>query len=731
MSTDTDDVPTANEYQPPSPEERGRSFATAAAIANGNDPPEIDDNRARELGRVIGNSPAAQRTLRGGGRRSVGKTHNGQRNIWETLGYPELGDVDAEYYLERYRRQDIARAIVTKPVESTWKGYPEIRAGGKREDDTQFEKDVQHLLDGETLERSLLHYCEWADRRQRIGEYGIIVLGLDDGRSLDQPVNEENISEPSDLQYLSPYSQAEVVDWELAELNSTERQPGLPLTYEIQPSTPNASDQDPEEDDEREVHYSRIIHLAEQPERSILKHTPPLEPVLNRLIDLEKVAGAAAEMYWTGADRKFFATAEGSMNDEDVERFDRQMWEMINGMRTTAAAENMDLEVIEGDSVDPSGIIDSLIKFIAASVGIPQRKLFGTERGELASTIDQETWISQIQERRRQFAEPVIIRNLIDRLQKVGCIEAPPEGEYTVKWPTLYESDQEEESTVHKKEMQAFKDAENAIALGAPRDLVYDRLGYDPQKTDVSGSGSTSGGSSSDSGAGSGSGSGSDTSEPDGATPASASSSADTPTNQTRDPIDRALDYEANLEDRAVSTEATDLERDKPTAEDLATHFGANANQYSEGDIVATPDGVGVVLATLEDDFEFPTGDDELSDVSASSDSPAYVVALAPGGSAPYRASSLESTSFDADDQPDPDGEALAEIVAENPDAFNYPEGWDRQSLIKYWSSIGGDWESCVTDLEDTDEFSEERAKRQCSSMKDELVGSERWRNRF
>lgn len=720
MSTESEDPPTVNEPTPPSPEERGRSFATAAALANGNDPPDIDDEQARELGRVIGNSPAAQRTLRGGPPRSIGKTHDGQRNIWETLGYPDLGEVDAEYYLERYRRQDIARAIVTKPVVTTWKGYPTIQAGGQHEDDTQFEKDVQHLLNGETLERNLLHYCEWADRRQRIGEYGIIVLGLDDGRPLDQPVDKSNLSEPSDLQYLSPYSQAEIVDWELAGLDSSDRQPGLPISYTIQPSTPNASEQGDEEDDKREIHHSRVIHLAEQPEKSVLKHTPPLEPVLNRLIDLEKVAGAAAEMYWTGADRKFFATAEGSMNEEDIQRFDEQMWEMINGMRTTAAAENMDLEVIEGDSVDPSGIIDSLIKFIAASVGIPQRKLFGTERGELASTIDQETWFSKIEERRRQFAEPVIIRNLLDRLEELGILEAPPDGEYKVKWPSLYESDQEEESTVHKREMTAFKEAENAIALGAPRDLVYKRLGYDPRKTDVTGT--ASGSSTSSTGDDSGS---------SGPTSSSSGSSADTTSAQTRDPIDRALDYEANLGEVACSESQS--ASDRPTADDIASHLGTqtNANRYSEGDVVATPSGVGVVIASLEDDFEFPTGDDELVDVSASSGSPAYVVALEAGGSAPYRASSLETTSFDTDETPDPDGEALAEIVDENLDAFDFPDGWDRQSLLEYWSSIGGDWDSCVTDLEDTDEFSEERAKKQCSAMKDELVGSRRWRRRF
>ena len=53
---------------------------------------------------------------------------------------------------------------------------------------------------------------------------------------------------------------------------------------------------------------------------------------------------------------------------------------------------------------------------------------------------------------------------------------------------------------------------------------------------------------------------------------------------------------------------------------------------YTEGNVVATPDGRGVVVAVLTDDFEFPQGDDDLTAVSTSSDQPAYVAALEQGG---------------------------------------------------------------------------------------------------
>lgn len=65
------------------------------------------------------------------------------------------------------------------------------------------------------------------------------------------------------------------------------------------------------------------------------------------------------------------------------------------------------------------------------------------------------------------------------------------------------------------------------------------------------------------------------------------------------------------------------------------------ATRYEEGDVVATPDGRGVVAAVLTEQFYFPQegGEDEYEQVSATSDQPAYVVGLESVGSAPYRAS--------------------------------------------------------------------------------------------
>lgn len=153
--------------------------------------------------------------------------------------------------------------------------------------------------------------------------------------------------------------------------------------------------------------------------------------------------------------------------------------------------------------------------------------------------------------------------------------------------------------------------------------------------------------------------------------------------------------------------------------------------RYDEGDEVVTPDGPGVVTAVVTDDFAFPQdGEDEYTDVSASDDQPAHVVGLEAVGSAVYRANALEATDLEDDSHPDVSGEALTDLVDEDVNGLDdLPDGWDRDSVLEYWSSIGGSWEECVDDLQE--EFEEERANQQCSAMKDEVLRTERWRNRF
>ncbi|UHQ95015.1 hypothetical protein [Haloterrigena alkaliphila] len=75
--------------------------------------------------------------------------------------------------------------------------------------------------------------------------------------------------------------------------------------------------------------------------------------------------------------------------------------------------------------------------------------------------------------------------------------------------------------------------------------------------------------------------------------------------------------------------------------------------------------------------------------VEAGDDRPAYVVGLGAVGSAVYRTSSLTSSDLEDDATESADGDRLTGVVDEDVNGLDdLSEGWDRDSVLEYWSSI-------------------------------------------
>lgn len=196
--------------------------------------------------------------------------------------------------------------------------------------------------------------------------------------------------------------------------------------------------------------------------------------------------------------------------------------------------------------------------------------------------------------------------------------------------------------------------------------------------------------------------------------------------------------HQTNLAAVAATVETTDLA------------------SWEEGDIVDYGDGsIGVITSKMTSDFTWPQHGDDDIEVEASSDDPKYVVARESGGSAVYSGDELSEGSLGGDDvnPDDVEGVELAGGYRHVPDplepfdrtdllnipgvddpevgfaAGNWPNGWDRTSLMKFWATVGGTWTSCQRRM--ADDFGEQGSKRFCAAAKDELLGTENWRNRF
>lgn len=191
------------------------------------------------------------------------------------------------------------------------------------------------------------------------------------------------------------------------------------------------------------IHYTRVLHIAEDRLGSRIYGTPRLEAPLNRLWDLEKTTGGGAEAAWLATWGGMLLTVGEDMSipDEDSEEakeMDRQMQKFFHRMQRYAVVKGVQVNNLGVQNVDIDKIYNTLKTDLAGSVGIPQRILFGSERGELASSQDMEEWNSLVETRRTNFAEPEVLFPFIDWCIGMGVLPAPSKKEYKAEWYPPY-----------------------------------------------------------------------------------------------------------------------------------------------------------------------------------------------------------------------------------------------------------------------------------------------------
>jgi hypothetical protein len=418
--------------------------------------------------------------------RHAGFSHNRQRDYYGVLGYDRTPVAD-DYYV-KYLRNDIARTIVDKPAEASWKERPLIiddaDEGGDDEDVTEFEEAVNRLF----TDHRLLHYLKRADKATGVGEYGLLLLGLRDGEKVDlsTPASEsdyrslldtDDATTDDDLAYIGTFTQASVTSMDINR-DPTNPRYGLPEQYQIQFESGDSHTTE-------FVHHTRVVHIAENLLENEIFGRPRLEPVLNRLEDLEKVLGGSAEMFWRGADRKLQLNYMGDGKPRDSDKLQTRSEELIHGMRNILPTSNTEVNEIGGEEVDPSGIVEQELKHIAGAVGIPLRMLTGSERGELASTQDRATFYERIASRREQFCEPKILRPTLDKLIRYGILPKPKGGGYTVEWTPLFELNELERAELMAQKAKALKDASpmgDPAQVATTSEIRSEIFGWSPER---------------------------------------------------------------------------------------------------------------------------------------------------------------------------------------------------------------------------------------------------------
>lgn len=385
--------------------------------------------------------------------KAMGKEFGGKRDYNEVLGYKTKLDYDD--YFAKYNRQDIAERIVDAEPKETWRRPPVVADNEDEEKESEFEQAWDKL----TKRLRAWNYFKRADILSGIGRYGLLLIGTKDIENVKDFEGEmQNLSGPEDVIYLSPFGEGRV-KIEKWDTDPASENFGKPLLYRI--DMKGDLDGGSQELSKVKVHYSRVIHIAEDLLEDEVYGKPRLKRVFDRLHDLVKVVGGGAEAFWLNARQGLAVEADTSGNYDDFKLDEEGMTEEVenyqHGLTRYLRLIGARAKTLGAEVADPSNCFDVIISLISAATTIPKRILLGSERGELASSQDEDHWYAHIGERQSNHVEPVILRPFVDRLIKYGGLPQPLKSDYDVAWEPLFTMSEKDEAEVNSKRAETLK----------------------------------------------------------------------------------------------------------------------------------------------------------------------------------------------------------------------------------------------------------------------------------
>lgn len=376
----------------------------------------------------------------------LGVSYAGSRKLYEALGYPQDNELNYDYYYGKWDRNDIARAVIDRPIDASWNSFQYITDAQQSEGDSQLKKAWGQL----EKKLKLSFHLNAVDRLMGIGRYSVLLLGFNDTKT------NADFKKPAtgklQLMYVKPVAEdnAKITEWEQQPNNPRY---GKPLLYNISIGSPGI-------EGGRQsivVHHSRVVHFCHSPLGNDVFGMPRLKPIVNRLVDIEKILGGDAEMFWRGARPGYVASAQEGyeLTEDEIQDLEEEVRKYEDDLRRILTVQGVNVNALSQQVADPSTHLDIQLQAISAQTGIPKRVLVGAERGELASSHDKNQWLALLKTRMEDFVEPMILRPLIEKLMFHKLL--PQVEDYVTVWEDLFAPSEKEKAEVGKIRADALK----------------------------------------------------------------------------------------------------------------------------------------------------------------------------------------------------------------------------------------------------------------------------------
>lgn len=425
-------------------------------------------------------------------------TSNSQNERWAKLdleaGYIQ-GDPTALQYRQMYNQEGIATRIVSVLSDECWAVEP---LNYETEDNrkTTYERELEQFV----ADHDLWYWCQQLDEISGIGHFGIMVIGVDDGREMHEPI--EGISDEEDLlpgyvwkqrkiNYLMPYDESSVTIDEYNTDPSSKRYM-QPTRYRIRQWNPDTASESitniPTEAQELVVHWHRVHHQADNCKGHKFLGNPRLRNLHKRVFDIRKILASDGEIWYKGAwpGIAFETYPELTENaDFDSESVKTEIEAYAQGLQRYVRLIGMSAKSMAPAIADPQPHLYEHYQYIAATLKCPLPVLLGHQTGHLAGEQDSVNWNRTLNGRQVRYLNSRMIHPLLRRFQLIGAL--PRTKTLITTWRDLNALSDKDKADVSLKRAQAILQyvTSGSSELIRPKHFFVLVLGFTPQEADA------------------------------------------------------------------------------------------------------------------------------------------------------------------------------------------------------------------------------------------------------
>jgi len=414
-----------------------------------------------------------------------------RRDIDAECGYPKIIQIADYEYL--YNREGVAERVVNIIPQESWAMDPIVHDDDLETKDSDFTEAYKDLEEA----YNIYHYLERADELSGVGRFGLMLIGFDDGLPLIEPVEgfnpesgEFSASKERNINYLRVFDESLI---QIASYEKDETNPrfGQPTIYNVDFADIKPGQSNIQVDKvRRPVHWTRVIHLADNRTTSEICGKPRMQVVYNRIYDLRKIVSGSGEMFWKGAFPGLSIETTPDVASDgtfDAAALKKEINAYSNGLQRYMATTGVSVNSLAPQVSDPEGHVMVNLKMIAISLGIPFRVFIGTEEAKLASDQDTKAWNKRLKRRQDKYLNPMVIRPFIDRLIATGVLPEPKDGTYSIVWPDLNAPTDKDKAEFAERMTKALKEyvTGDVDSIMGPKEYLMLVHGFSESETDA------------------------------------------------------------------------------------------------------------------------------------------------------------------------------------------------------------------------------------------------------